>query len=144
MSGKGRPIAVGLAIVLVVVLAIVGLGRAGGSGTDSRIALRHHQGPYTISLTIQPAQIGQNTFTVGLRRGSHSITPSSVRVLVTMLDMSMPQQVVVLHKKRPGVFSGTEDLGMGGRWQFELLLNHLPGNSSMTTSVFRATVGGTG
>jgi hypothetical protein len=140
MSEKGRPVAFGVAVVLLMVVVIVVLGRVGGSAEPASITLKHRQGPYAMALTLRPAKTGQNTFTVALRRGSRPITPANVRVLVTMLDMPMPQQVVVLKKNGPGEFVGTENLGMGGHWQFELIVSHLPGTSTLTTATFRATV----
>ncbi len=140
MSGNGKPITIGVSIVVLVVAVIVALGRVGVSNVTAPAALIHKQGPYSISLTVRPDKAGPNTFTVAIRRHGHPVTPASVRVLVTMLDMPMAQQVVVLGKQAPGKFSGSEELGMGGHWQFELLMDHLPGKRSLTTATFRVTV----
>ncbi len=81
-------------------------------------------------LTVTPAHAGSNQMTILLRqRNGKPLKQAGVRVLTTMLDMTMGTGVAVLDPtSKAGVFSGTVELGMGGHWGL-LFLVYLPNGS---------------
>jgi len=95
----------------------VGFAPAGPS------AYTAHGGGLTATLTITPDRSGPNTITVALRnKQGQPVRQASVRVLTNMLEMVMGQGLAALSEKAPGRFSGTTDLGMGGRWRLTILV----------------------
>jgi len=95
----------------------VGFAPAGPSGYTA------HSGGLTATLSITPDKSGPNTITVLLKnKQGKPVKQASVRVLTNMLQMVMGQGLAALQEKAPGRFSGTTDLGMGGKWRLTILV----------------------
>lgn len=79
----------------------------------------HTVSGYTITLRVDPATFGQNTFTVTVAdaRGK-PVTGASAQLLANDLDMDMGQQSVQAQPvaAQPGVYSAQGQLTMAGRW----------------------------
>lgn len=95
-----------------------------------------HAGGLTATLAIKPDRSGPNEITVSLRdaRG-RPVQRATVVVLTTMLDMIMGTGTAALKEISPGSFSGTTDLGMGGRWQLQVLVYQPTGLTRMNVDV---------
>ncbi|MBV9278978.1 MAG: CopD family protein [Chloroflexi bacterium] len=79
-------------------------------------------GGLTARVVLTPDHAGPNRITVSLRdRRGKPVTQGSVTVISTMLDMVMGSNLTPLTQTAPGTYTGTTDLGMGGRWGLELL-----------------------
>jgi copper transport protein len=80
-------------------------------------------GGFTATLTVKPDRSGLNTFDVLLQdtRG-RPVQQAHITVLTTMLDMVMGTGLAQLTEGAPGHFSGSTDLGMGGRWRILMLI----------------------
>jgi len=107
----------------------VGLAPAGpGTYTASASGI-------TATVSIKPDHAGPNTITVMLK-DSHGgpIKQATVVILETMLDMVMGIGKAQLHQTAPGTFTGIGDLGMGGRWQLEMLV-FTPGGGYTTMKI---------
>lgn len=98
-------------------------------------------GGYTATLTVKPDRSGLNQFTVILRdRRGRLVQQAHIIVLTTMLDMVMGTGRASLTETSPGHFTGSTDLGMGGRWRLQLLVYTPPANfTSLFVNVLVAT-----
>ena len=95
-----------------------------------------HGGGLTASMVIKPDRSGPNTLTVVLRNSrGRPVQQAHVVVLTTMLDMVMGTGRADLNETAPGRFEGTTDLGMGGRWQLQLLVFQASGLTRMPVEV---------
>jgi putative copper export protein/methionine-rich copper-binding protein CopC len=95
-----------------------------------------HRSGLTAVLRITPDRSGPNTISVALTdRHGKPVTQAQVTVLTTMLDMVMGTGLASLHEKGPGQFSGTTDLGMGGRWRLGILVYQPSGLTRMSVKV---------
>ena len=105
------------------------------------IAITHHtnQG-LAVTLKLTPGKAGLNTFTVLLRQAKKPVPLADVRILETMLDMSMGTQFILLNQKGPGTFKGPGDVGMGGHWDY-LVQIRLPNRLKLIYQDFRVLVG---
>jgi hypothetical protein len=56
-------------------------------------------------------------------------------VLTTMLDMPMGTGLADLNETKPGTFTGTTDLGMGGHWRLQILMYQPSGLSRMSVVI---------
>lgn len=75
---------------------------------------------YSITLHIDPATFGTNTFLVVVKdTQGHAETGAAVLIDTTMLDMDMGTDEIQLHpeSKQPGTYSVQGDLTMAGHWQ---------------------------
>ncbi len=113
-----------------VLLCVALLALFAGSLTPAQAALptasagafrqTHSVSGYAITLQVDPAKFGSNTFTVTLADAQGKPTPgASVLLLTQDLDMDMGGQTVQLQPAgatQPGVYSGLGDLTMAGNW----------------------------
>ncbi len=95
----------------------------------------------TVTLKLNPGKAGLNTFTVLLKQRKKPVPLADVRVLESMLDMSMGTQFVLLHQTGPGTFKGPGDVSMGGHWSY-LVQIRLPSKLNLIYQDFRVLVGG--
>jgi hypothetical protein len=90
----------------------------------------------TATMTIKPDRSGPNQITVVLKdQQGRPVQQARVIVLTTMLDMAMGTGLGDLSETKPGVFTGTTDLGMGGRWRLQILVYQPSGLSRMSVDV---------
>jgi hypothetical protein len=86
---------------------------------------------YHVTLKVNPATFGTNTFQVVLEDAQgHKMNGAAVLIDTTMLDMDMGTQVAQLQAdpKQPGSYSGQADLTMAGHW--EVGVRFLPASSN--------------
>jgi hypothetical protein len=103
----------------------------GGPSSDTA-----HASGLTAIVKLSPNRSGPNQVTVSLRdRQGRPLHQAAVRVLTTHLDMAMGTGLVVLHQTAAGSYTGTGDLGMGGRWRLELLVYRPSGLTRMSVNV---------
>jgi copper transport protein len=82
-----------------------------------------HAGGLEAVLSITPGRAGPNAFRVRLfYSADRPVKGAHVVILTTMLDMVMGTGLVNLTSSRPGTFTGSGDLGMGGHWRFQVLV----------------------
>jgi putative copper export protein len=77
-------------------------------------------GGYTLTLVVDPASFGTNTFTVTVADAhAKPVGGASVSITTDMLDMDMGQQTTQLMASTShlGAYSGTADLSMAGHWK---------------------------
>jgi copper transport protein len=87
-------------------------------------------------ISIKPDHAGPNQITVSLRnRQGQPVRQATVVALPTMLDMPMGTGRSPLTQTRPGQYTGTADLGMGGRWRLEILIFQPSGLARMFVDV---------
>ncbi|MGH2503969.1 MAG: FixH family protein [Ktedonobacterales bacterium] len=104
----------------------------------------HTVSGYAITLQVNPAKFGQNTFSVTVA-DSHGAPAAgaSVLLLASDLDMDMGSQSLQLQPagaSQPGVYSGQGELTMAGNW--ELTVKTLPpGGKAFVTTQFKLVVG---
>jgi hypothetical protein len=90
----------------------------------------------TARVRVEPNRSGPNQLTVSLQdRQGRPVQQARVFVLTTHLEMVMGTGLVALHQTAPGSFTGTGDLGMGGRWRLQLLVYRSSGLTRMTINV---------
>jgi copper transport protein len=107
-----------------------GFGPAGPSSYTAQAA------GLTATVAVKPAHSGPNQVTVVLRdRRGKPVQQASVTVLSTMLDMVMGTNLTPLRQTSPGSFSGTTDLGMGGRWRIQILVYRPSGLTRMSVDI---------
>lgn len=99
---------------------------------------------YAITLQVDPAKFGQNTFTVTVA-DSHGApaTGASVLLLTDDLDMDMGAQSLQLQPagaSRPGVYSGQGQLTMAGHWQLTVKVLP-PGSKTSLTTQYKLVAG---
>jgi copper transport protein len=89
--------------------------------TSSAFAQSHTISGYQVALQVTPASFGSNTFTVSVTDPQGKPANSAAVLLLTdSLDMYMGEQSFQLKPagvSQPGVYTGTGDLTMAGRWQ---------------------------
>jgi len=87
----------------------------------------------TSTLVVSPATFGSNTFTVTLVDASGKpLEGAGVELLTQSLAMDMGVQSTQLQPgSAPGVYTGTADLTMAGRWSISVRV--LPANSQQFT-----------
>jgi copper transport protein len=94
-----------------------------GFGPPGPSAYTVHASGLTATLSIKPDRAGPNQVTVNLKNSrGQPVRQATVIVLPTMLDMPMGTGRFPLSQTRPGTYTGTADLGMGGRWRLEILV----------------------
>lgn len=78
----------------------------------------------TVTLEVDPNHTGATSFTVKLVATStgRALTPASVSLFTTMLDMKMATTSVLMHPDGGGQFHGRGELVMGGDWDIRLLI----------------------
>jgi putative copper export protein/methionine-rich copper-binding protein CopC len=104
----------------------------------------HTVSGYAITLQVNPAKFGQNTFTVTVADAHGApAAGASVLLLASDLDMDMGSQSLQLQSAgatQPGVYSGQGELTMAGNW--ELTVKTLPpGGKAFVTTQFKLVVG---
>jgi hypothetical protein len=107
-----------------------GFGPAGPSSYTAQAA------DVTATVSIKPSHSGPNQITVLLRdRRGQPIQQASITVLSTMLDMVMGSNLTPLRQTVPGSYSGTTDLGMGGRWRMQILVYRPSGLTRLSVDI---------
>jgi len=107
-----------------------GFGPAGPSSDTAQAA------GLTATVAIKPGHSGPNQIKVVLRDGrGQPVQQASVTVLSTMLDMVMGTNLTPLRQTSPGSYSGTTDLGMGGRWRMQILVYRPTGLTRMSVDI---------
>jgi copper transport protein len=95
-----------------------------------------HAAGLTATLTIKPDKSGPNEITVVLKdQQGRPVQQARLIVLTTMLDMAMGTGLGDLNQTKPGTFTGTTDLGMGGHWRLTILVYRPSGLSRMNVEV---------
>ncbi|HEX8733108.1 MAG TPA: CopD family protein, partial [Ktedonobacterales bacterium] len=103
----------------------------------------HTVSGYAITLRVDPAKFGQNTFTVTLANASGKpVTGASTLLLTDDLDMDMGQQSVQAQPvvARPGVYSAQGQLTMAGHWSVTVKVLP-PGAKDFITTSFKLIAG---
>ncbi len=84
---------------------------------------------YAVTLTVSPAQLGANTFTVVVHTSSNTlVTNARVLLETTMVEMYMGTDTVTLQSNGKGSYSGTGNLDMAGHWSIRVVI-HAPDNT---------------
>ncbi len=97
-------------------------------------------GGLTATMQVLPGRAGPNRITVVVHNGQGQLVRQAhVAVLTTMLDMPAGTGVASLTETRPGTFSGTTDLGMGGHWGLQILVYRPNGLTRMALRVVLGT-----
>jgi uncharacterized membrane protein len=104
----------------------------------------HTVGGAALTLQVNPAKFGQNTFTVTLADAQGKpMTGAAVLLLIQNLNMDMGQQSLQLQPvgaSQPGVYSGQGDLTMAGNWSLEVKALP-PGSKTFLTTTFTLVAG---
>jgi len=90
-------------------------------------------GALTVTLSLKPGSPGTNVMSVVLKRHGRPVRHARVTVLTSMLDMVMATGLVALREQAPGSYGGIAQLGMGGRWRFDVVV--ADGSSFTRTSL---------
>jgi predicted metal-binding membrane protein len=83
-------------------------------------AQSHLVGTTLVSLYVTPAGYGPNTVQVTLTEHQQPIIAQHATLTLTMLDMDMGQQSLLLQPQTTGVYTAAATLSMPGRWQLTL------------------------
>ena len=130
-----REAALGVAILACVAL----LGAFAGSLAPPAPPAPAHATPYisapqvagglSVTLRVDPAAFGTNTFTVAVHdTNGKPVDGAGVSIATQMLDMDMGIQTTQLKPAgQPGIYSAQADLTMAGHWQ--IFVRVLPANS---------------
>jgi copper transport protein len=101
-------------------------------------------GNQAITLKVDPAAFGTNTFTVRVTDPQgKAITGAAVSITTDMLDMDMGEQTTQLQPvgdSQPGVYSGQADLTMAGHWKVTVRVLP-PDSKQFQTADFTFTAG---
>jgi len=99
---------------------------------------------YAITLAVNPARFGSNTFTVTLASAQGTPVAGASALLQTQdTDMDMGTQSVQLQPvgaSQPGVYSGQGDLTMAGHWSMTVKVLP-PGAKTFITTSYALSVG---
>jgi putative copper export protein/methionine-rich copper-binding protein CopC len=105
---------------------------------------RHTISGYAITLRVDPAKFGQNTFTVTVTDvQGKPITGASALLLTNDLDMDMGQQSVqaqAVGAAQPGVYRAQSELTMAGNWSVTVKVLP-PGAKAFITTTYKLVAG---
>ncbi len=88
-----------------------------------QFAVKTRDNLFTVTITINPNQVGANAFTVSVvNRSGTSAQVSRVTLQTLMLDMNMGSDTIPLQNSGVGQFHGTGSLYMSGHWQISVLI----------------------
>ena len=105
---------------------------------------KHTVSGYAITLQVDPAKFGQNTFTVTVADAQGKpVTGASALLLTNDLDMDMGQQSVqaqAVGATQPGVYRAQGQLTMAGNWSVTVKILP-PGAKTFITTTFKLVAG---
>jgi len=114
------------------------------AASASAFSQQHTVSGYAITLRVDPAKFGQNTFTVTVTDAQGKpVSGASALLLISDTDMDMGQQSVqaqAVGASQPGVYRAQSELTMAGNWSVTVKVLP-PGAKAYVTTTYKLVAG---